>query len=213
MLRSERIAKQVQKRLVAWQTPGVKLIVGIDGYAGAGKSTVADYIATESHDVLAVHLDDFIRPLQTRKRLMARAEDKAALFEREWYRYRDLERLLRAFACGKNGKMRFWIYDYDKNALGPQKSFDLSKRVLVIDGVFLFHPRHTLSTLIDRKIYLAADFARADVRRIAREKKRWGAAYIPENHPDNWTRHFKKAYRRYVRTHKPEQQADVVYRV
>ena len=54
---------------------------------------------------------------------------------------------------------------------------------------------------------------KADKKRITREKKKWGKNYIPESHPDNWTRYFKKAYRRYVKKYKPQKTADAVYRV
>lgn len=37
-----------------------KLIVAIDGYAGSGKTTVADFVAKQNADVLTVHMDDFI---------------------------------------------------------------------------------------------------------------------------------------------------------
>lgn len=40
-----------------------------------------------------------------------------------------------------------------------------------------------------------------------------GSDYLPEDHPDNWTKYFKQAYRRYVSKHKPENKADLVLKI
>ena len=42
---------------------------------------------------------------------------------------------------------------------------------MIIDGIFLFHPKHKISKDWDKTIYLDVDFSKADKRRIAREKK------------------------------------------
>lgn len=105
-----------------------------------------------------------------------------------------------------------WTYDFDKNDFGPEKPFDLSRKVLVVEGAFLFHPEHTVSNLWDKRIYLNADPSHADKKRIGREKKKWGKEYLPEDHQDNWTRYFKEAYKRYVKRHKPEKKADVTFK-
>ena len=83
----------------------------------------------------------------------------------------------------------------------------------MIDGIFLFHPEHKLNKLWDKRVYLDVDFDKADRMRIVREKKKWGKAYLPENHPDNWTRYFKTAYRRYVKKYKPQKHADLKFGV
>lgn len=45
MIRSERIAKKINKEIKEWSKDRSKLIVAIDGYAGSGKTTIADFIA------------------------------------------------------------------------------------------------------------------------------------------------------------------------
>src|SRR3989338_4595038 len=213
MIKSERIAKKINEKIRAWAKGHAKLIVAVDGYAGSGKTPVADFIAKQNKDVLMVHLDDFIHHWKDRKRMIEKAKDKSQVFEYNWYRYDDLEKLVREFKTKSKGSIKFKTYDYDKNDFGPRKLFDLSKKILVIDGIFLFHPKHKISRGWDKTIYLDADFAKADKKRIAREKKKWGKNYISESHPDNWTRYFKKAYRRYIEKHKPQKTADAVYRV
>ncbi|PIR57976.1 MAG: hypothetical protein COU71_01130 [Parcubacteria group bacterium CG10_big_fil_rev_8_21_14_0_10_38_31] len=66
----------------------------------------------------------------------------------------------------------------------------------------------------DKTIYLDSNFAKADKKRIAREKKkRGGKAYIPENYPDNWTKYYKEAYRRYVRKYNPQNNCDIICKI
>ncbi|MFA6587846.1 MAG: AAA family ATPase [Patescibacteria group bacterium] len=184
--------------------------MAIDGYAGAGKTTVTDYLAKQNHNVLPVHLDDFIKHWKDRKKILDTAKNKSRIFECRWFRYDDLEKLLNAFKTKNKGVIKFRTYNYNKNNFGPQKSFDLSKKILMIDGIFLFNPKRKIFKLLDKTIYLNVDFAKADKKRIAREKKKWGKNYIPENHPDNWTKYYKKAYRGYVKKQKP-QNSDLVF--
>lgn len=212
MIKSERIAKRIVKQLQVWKKDHAKLIVAIDGYAGSGKTTVGDFIAQHDKEALSIHLDDFIRHWKVRKQLIEKAKDKPKVFEYHWYRYDDLEKLIKAFLQNKK-TISLKTYDYDKNNFGPKRIFDLSKRTLVIDGIFLFHPKHKMNKLIHRKVYLDADFAKADKKRIAREKNKWGKKYLPETHPDNWVKYFKIAYRKYAQNYKLTQKADVVFKV
>ena len=213
MIRSERIAKKINEKIRAWAKGHAKLIVAVDGYAGSGKTTVADFIAKQNSDVLMIHLDDFIHHWKDRKRMIEKAKDKSQVFEYNWYRYDNLEKLAREFKTKNKGSITFKTYDYNKNDFGPQKSFDLSKKILIIDGIFLFHPKLKTSREWDKTIYPDADLAKVDKKRVTREKQKWGKNYIPESHPDNWTKYFKKAYRRYVKKYQPQKTANAVYRV
>lgn len=212
MIRSEHIAKKIDEKIKVWSKDHAKLIAAIDGYAGSGKTTVADFIAKQNSDVLAVHLDDFINHWKDRKRMIESAKDKSEVFEYYWYRYDDLEKLIKAFKSKNKGTIKLKTYDYDKNDFGPQKPFDLSKKILVIDGIFLFHPKHKINREWDKTVYLDVDLAKADKKRIAREKKKWGKDYIPENNPDNWTKYYKEACRRYLKDHKPHKGRDLVFK-
>ena len=212
MIKSERIAKRISQEIKVWKKNHAKLVVAIDGYAGSGKTTVADFIAKQNSDVLVLHIDDFINHWKDRKQMIDSAKDKSKVFELDWYRYKDLERLIKEFLIKNNGSINFKIYNYEKNDLGHEQSFDLSNKILVIDGIFLFHPKHEISKMINKKIYLDTDFAKADKKRISREKKRWGKSYMPENHPSNWIKYFKIAYQRYVREQNPKGKADLVFK-
>jgi len=213
MIRSERIAKKINEKIQVWTKDHAKLIVAIDGYAGSGKTTVADFIAKQNPDALVVHLDEFIRHWEDRKKMIDEAKDKSQVFEYSWYRYDDLEKLVREFKTKNKGLIKFKTYDYDKNDFGLEKIFNLSKKILVIDGIFLFHPGHKISKMLDKTVYLDVDFAKADKKRIAREKKRWGKDYIPESHPDNWVKYYKQAYLRYIKERKPQKNRDLVFKI
>lgn len=213
MIKSERIAKKINKKIQVWTKDYTKLIVAIDGYAGSGKTTIADFIAKQNTDVLAVHLDDFVHHWQDRKKMINEAKDKSQVFEYNWYRYDDLKKLINDFKTKNKGTIKFKTYDYNKNDFGYQKLFDLSKKVMVIDGIFLFHPKHKISKMWDKTIYLDADFIKADKKRIAREKKKWGKDYISESHPDNWIMYYKEAYKKYVKKHNPQKNRDLVFKI
>jgi len=213
MKRSERFAKKINDKIKDWVKNQAKLVVAIDGYAGSGKTTVANFMAKQNSDVLTVHLDDFIRHWKDRKEMIEEAKDKSQVFEYHWYRYDDLEKLIREFKAKNRGTIKFKTYDYDKNDFGPEKSLDLSKKILVIDGIFLFHPEHKISQLWDRTVYLDADFAKADRNRIHREKKKWGKDYVSEDNPDNWFKYYREAYQRYVREYKPKTNRDLIFKI
>jgi uridine kinase len=213
MIKSELIARKINEKIKVWRKDHAKLVVAIDGYAGSGKTTIADFIAKQNFDVLAVHLDDFIFHWKDRKEMMYKAQDKSQVFEYNWYRYGDLGKLINDFKTRKKGTVKFKTYDYHINDFSSLKSFDLSKKILVIDGIFLLHPKHKISKLWDKTIYLNINFNKADKKRIAREKKRWGKNYIPENHPDNWTRYYKEAYFRYLKKYKVHKKCSLVFKV
>ena len=145
--------------------------MAVDGYAGSGKTTVGNFIAKYDKDVLSVHLDDFINHWKVRKQMIEKARDKSKVFEYHWYRYDDLERLIKAFLSGKRS-IKLKTYNYDKNDFGPKQEFDLSKKVLVIDGIFLFHPKHAITKYIHKNIYLDADFAKADKKAYSQRKEK-----------------------------------------
>lgn len=212
MIKSESIAKKICQEIRVWKKNHAKLIVAIDGYAGSGKTTVGNFIAKHDKDVISIHLDDFINHWRKRKQMIEEARDKSKVFEYNWYRYDDLERLIKAFLEGKKS-IKLKIYNYDKNDFGPKKVFDLSKKVLVIDGIFLFHPDHAITKYVHKNIYLDIDFVKADKKRIAREKKKFGTNYLPDDHVDNWVRYFKLAYQRYIDQYNPKKKAQIRFKV
>lgn len=193
-----------------WRRRGRRLVIAIDGYSGVGKSTLLRDLAVRNPNVTPVFLDDFILPGRTRLRNLQQQTDPSIAFELQWNNIAKLRRLLRQFRTNP-GLYRIRTYDPGTDRYTRMTSFDLRKPVLVVEGIFMFHPE-LLDSEWDRRIYLHLPLAVADRRRIAREKRRWGRAYVSETRPDSFARIFKIAHRRYRRTHNPKRRADVVLR-
>ena len=81
MLRSERIAQKINEKIKVWLKDHTRLIVAIDGYAGSGKTTVANFIAKQNpyalnHIKYVITLDDdSILPIGAGKRLVGTMAD------------------------------------------------------------------------------------------------------------------------------------------
>ena len=206
----EQVAKMINKEIERWTREGKKLIIAIDGYTGSGKTSVADRLAKLNSSYLVIHLDDLIKHWKIQKQMMDIARDRSKVFEYKWYRYDALEQLVKAFLGGKRKYIRLKLYDFDRNEFTTPQTFNLSKNILVIEGIFLFHPRHKRNTLWGKRIFLKANLKKAERRRIKQERKKWGKDYLPENHPNSYIRDFKIAYKRYLDSYKPEQKANLV---
>jgi uridine kinase len=212
MIKSEQIAKKINKQIDVWKKDHAKLVVAIDGYAGSGKTTIGNFIEKHNEDVLVIHIDDFINHIKIRRKLINKAKDKSKIFEYHWYRYNDLEKLTESFLKNKK-KINLKTYNYDKNDFNPKQLFYLSKNILLIEGIFLFHPKHKISKLINKKIYLDSNFLKADRARVLREKKKYGKNYLPENHPNNWTKYFKESYERYIKQYNIKKKIDLLIKI
>jgi uridine kinase len=101
------------------------------------------------------------------------------------------------------------VYNSDTGKADIKKTFDLSKKIMVIEGIFLFHPK-LIGDIFDLKIFIDGDVEAADQRRIKREKARWGKDYFPHDHPDSYFRLVKIAFERYYKLYNPKKLADIV---
>ena len=208
--RSQKIAVKINSVINFWLKEKGRLIVGIEGYSASGKTTIADCLAKENSNIVVIHLDDLLKSSEDRVAMMKSGENRSKVFELKWYRYDLLEDIIENFK--QSHSLSIEIYDYDLKKM-VTRNYDLFKQILIIEGIFLFHPEHTVSRAFDKKIYLAADFDKADDRRNRREKKRWGREYMDENHPDSFVKPFKEAYRGYFDNHHPEKVADLVMKI
>ena len=206
----EQIARKVNQKIKKWAQKDNKLIVAIDGYAGSGKTSVVNRIAELNSSCLVVHLDDFIKPWQVRKHMLDTARNPLKVFEYRWYRYNSVERLVKRFTSVSTGYIRLKVYDFGKNKFITSQVFNLSKNILIIEGVFLLHPQHKRNTFWQKRIFLNADLEKADNRKIAQIKQKFGAEWSPEDHPDSCLYYFNKVYMQYLNRYHPEQKADLI---
>jgi uridine kinase len=122
-------------------------LVCIDGLGGAGKSTLAEAVASERPDVTVVHGDDFYGP---------QAGDWTTWTPQQGYeRYFDHDRLedqiLRPLRSGSRAS--FQRYDWSANALADWVEVD-PDGLVVVEGVYLLRPR--LRRYWDLAIYVDA---------------------------------------------------------
>jgi len=185
-----------------------KLVVGIDGYSGIGKTTLLDSLIENNKDILFVYRDDFIKPRKVTKKLLENTDDKSKIMELEWCDDQRIRDLINKFR-NSNELYTTKTYNPRTGEVNIDKTFDLSKKILIIEGIFLFHPK-LIGDVFDLKIFIDGDMEAADQRRIKREKKRWGKDYFPHDHPDSYFKLVKIAFERYLRLYNPKELADIV---
>jgi uridine kinase len=189
-----------------------KLIIGVDGYSGMGKTTLLNHLQNTDRALLTVNLDDFILPRRKRDKILSLSRDKSKAIELQWYNLNKIKRLIAAFKKTRKGRYIEGVYDAETDKYSLKKTYDFSKRFLIIEGVFLYHPK-VLNNIFDKRFYLDGNVKLADARRRAREKKKWGKRYFPETNPNSYSRLFKKAYVRYISKYRPQKTADRVFYV
>lgn len=208
----DKIAEEINEHIVDWVKGRDKLVVAIDGYSGIGKTTVLKNLAKINSDILPVNQDDFIFSRSTIKRLLEKAEDRSVVFELQNRDSKKIEHLINLFKETNNGDYKTKISNPLTGEADIEKVFDLSRKILVIEGVFMFHP-DSLNHLWDKRVHLHGDTDAIDERRIKREKEKWGKDYFPETHPDSYFRQVIIALKRYKEKHRPEEVADLVLNV
>lgn len=188
-----------------------KIVVGIDGYTGIGKTTILNALANQNRKIIAVNRDDFLRSRRSFEQIFKKAKDKSKALALDILDERKIRKLVEEFKKGEK-IFRTKIFDSKSGEVNVTKQYILSKNILVIEGIFLFH-RKQLNDIFDLRIFLDGSIADADRRRIEREKNKWGKDYFPESHPDSYFRLIKIAFKSYLKEQKPKKRADLVLKV
>ena len=199
---------QIEQKITEYSKKHKKLVVGIDGYSGIGKTTLLNKLIEDNRDIVPVFRDDFIKPRKIIEKLLENADDKSKIMELEWCDNEKIRDLVNKFK-ESNETYAVKTYNPDTGDVDIEKTFDLSKSIMIIEGIFLFHPK-LIDDVFDLKIFLEGDNEAADERRRKREKERWGDEYFPDTHPDSYFRLVKIAFDRYYESYKPQQRADLV---
>lgn len=202
------LAQTANLAMSEWSRQMDKLVVGIDGYPGVGKSTLASELLKINHNILLVERDDFSIERSVFEAMLAKAEDRTQSFEFDMTDLPRLRQFILAYKTNDNQQTNVG-YNRVTGKLDVQKTYDFSKSILLVEGVFLFHAELT-DDLFDRRIFLQGNLEQVAKRRVAREKARWGEEYFPEDHPDSYFRLAIQAFDRYVATQHPKQRADLV---
>jgi hypothetical protein len=142
VMRRAAVLSALARRLVALR-PRRRLRVAIDGVDGAGKSVLADELATRlmaaGRPAVRASVDSFHRPQADRYRLGRTSPEG---FYRDSYNYQRLtEFLLVPFAPGGSGQFRVAGFDYKTDTpVSPPKQHAARRAVLILDGIFLHAP-------------------------------------------------------------------------
>lgn len=210
-MESGELAEEINRHILDWSKKTQKLVVAIDGYTGIGKTTLINILLKLNSNIVTVNRDDFLVSREVQESLFKNAEDRSEVFELHNTRHKDIEDLIHRYKTSDE-VFKTKVFNEKTGQIDVIKTFDLSKPVLVIEGVFMFHQK-LLNNLWDKRVYLDGDTNAIDERRVKREKERWGNEYFPETHPDSYFKHVIIALKKYRETYKPEIQADVVLKV
>ena len=162
-------------RTVEARRGALPYVVALDGFSGAGKSTIARAVANRL-DAATVHGDDFYRDLSRTDRLALCPEDGVD-------RYFDWPRLRReALEPLRHGtEARFRAFDWDAgHGLAAERRIP-ARAVIVLDGVYSARP--TLSGLVDLTVYVdAPEPVRRERRRARQDPPEWEAGWDAAEH-------------------------------
>lgn len=180
----EAIADQVKQSTLT-HTP---IIVAVEGFGGAGKSTFAAHLKSLLGDAFVIDIDDFF------------IKEKMSDAIKSNFDRKRLER--QVLAPVRNGQSAaYQKLDYDSNTLSDPIPVPKTK-YLIIEGVSTFHP--DIAKYMDYKIWINTPREVADARGRQRDK----ALGSDNDHLwDNWT----ATYQDYKDRYHPEAMADFVF--
>ncbi|HET9109333.1 MAG TPA: hypothetical protein VFN78_00780 [Ktedonobacterales bacterium] len=164
------------------------VLIGIEGYGGAGKTTFAQKLAAALGDAFVVSLDDFI----VKEKLAEPSWDSGA-FDRE----RLARQVLRPAHDGQ--PIAYQRLDWGTDTLSdpvivPEVAY------LIVEGISAYHP--SLERYYDVKIWVETPLAIAEARGHARDGGSENAAFW-----ELWAQNDIA----YQQQYHPEARADVVY--
>ncbi|WP_274560683.1 uridine kinase [Streptomyces spiramyceticus] len=192
------------KRILA--LGGGRLMVGIDGFTAAGKTSfgheLAERISAEGRPVLRATLDDFKKPWKDRH-LYDRESGEG--YYRNAYDYEAVRRLLldpcrspEAASCALCGIDPLTQRDHSSEATPLAHD-----SVLIVDGVFAFRPE--IDAYWDFRVWLWVD-AELSVLRGAERDQNWAGSDAESIHRDR----YLVAERLYLREVDPLPRMDLV---
>ncbi|UVY85366.1 phosphoglycerate transporter [Brachybacterium sp. NBEC-018] len=168
---------------------GRPVVVGVSGFGGSGKSTVARWLESEVEGAVRMRGDDFLDPSRSHRR----SSDWDGV-ERE----RLARDVLVPFRERRDSTFR--RYDWALRALGEPEPVPRGD-VMIVDLIGLFHP--ATAPALDLRIWCDVDLATATTRGRARD------AEIGRDHEQLWQEIWVPNERDFVERFDPRSMADV----
>lgn len=175
-------------------SPDRSVLVGIDGGAGAGKTTFtrlfAESIRQTMISVSVVHTDHVYRPVA--ERWTGSINDMPIGYDQDWERLRD--QVIIPLWLGKPTRLQ--LYDWPEDRLKDWMMLDIGG-ITIVDGVL--STRNELSDYYDLRVWFSCP---SDIR--AQRMMGRGDTLARE------IRYWEPIWERYITAHKPEERAHLI---
>ena len=182
-----------------------KIIIGIDGLGGAGKSTLANALSEHlqhTHHVIVFHIDDFITPRNIRYN--ENYPEWECYYDLQWrydYFVNDVLHPILETSCDH---IEVELYDKENDTYYIEKYAVKNPTIVIVEGVFL--QRKELENIYDYMIYIDIPEEVRLERVLGRDTYIGNDAQITEKYVN---RYFP-AENYYIETCKPIDRADYV---
>ena len=203
----KQVLEQLADTVVAIERPH-PVRVAIDGVDAAGKTTLANELATNIEErgrpVIRASTDGFHRSRQERYR---QGQLSPEGYYEDSFDYESIrEDLLEQLGPGGSMRYRSVIYDSIAEVFVYERLQSASPdSVLLFDGVFLLRPE--LRAVWDFSVFVQVDFEVALKRALERDVTRFGSA---ENIREKYENRYIPGQQLYLKAVEPQKQADVV---
>lgn len=180
-------SKSIAKKIKQFYFKNKPVIIAIDGFGGAGKSTLAKDLKNELLSATIVEVDDFFL-------FGVKSDANKSNFDR----VRLVAQVLKPLKQGRVASYQKLVDE--TNTLS--KHFDVpAVDYVILEGVSSFHP--DLAEYVDYKIWLDIPAEDAKNRMIKRDRQRGF------EHGELWD-HWTDSYQEYKDSHRPESSADLI---
>jgi len=187
----QKIIDSLTPHIKRWTKDGKKIVIGIEGNSGAGKTTLSFCLNKIFPDSCRLSMDLFIK-----RNKKTRSEKDLDYFSNDFFDIKMAESYIKKFRDSKMGDVVNFIIK------GKKFEVDLHKQILFLDGIFFFNNSIGVSHL-DKNILLVLEKKELVKRRLSRSKKH-GIEYN-----DIMAKKLDIAWCKYYSKHKPNKKSDV----